>query len=285
MRAVVSEYDLVTPKALPEALELLSSNQGWRPMAGGTDLMVVFNTGKLAFQRFVSVTNIPTLRAIEVEPEAVFIGAAVTYTEIRQHPLLKSEFPLLCQAAGWTGGPANQNRGTLGGNIANASPAADSAPVLLACDAEIELTSQAAVRWLPYASFHVAYKLMQLRTDELITRIRLPRRSKELIQYARKVGARQAQAISKVSFVAQCNRQDDGLRNVRIAVGSVAPIPLRCYETERTLENQEPTSEVIRRAKEALAQEIHPISDIRSTDRYRARVALNLLGDFLERAR
>jgi CO/xanthine dehydrogenase FAD-binding subunit len=136
MRALVSEYDLVVPESMAEALSLLSAKAGWRPIAGGTDLMVLFNSGKLPYHRLLSIRELGELRAIEVTDRNVLIGAATTYTAIRKHPILDSEFPLLCQAASWTGAVANQNRGTLGGNIANASPAADSSPMLLAYSAD-----------------------------------------------------------------------------------------------------------------------------------------------------
>jgi CO/xanthine dehydrogenase FAD-binding subunit len=281
MRSFVSEYDLVAPTNLAAALDLLNANEDWHPIAGGTDLMVLFNAGKLPYRRLVSVRDIPELREIKVDGEYVLIGAAVTYSEIRNSSILQSEFPLLCQAASWTGGIANQNRGTLGGNIANASPAADSAPVLLAYDAELALASRSCSRWLPYCEFHVGYKEIQLRPDELITQIRLPRTWQELMQYARKVGTRKAQAISKVCLAAVARRRDGGLRNVRLAVGSVAPVPLRCHKTERALEGQRCNSALVAHAKETLLREIRPITDVRSTEQYRAQVAINLLGEFL----
>ena len=285
MRALVSEYDLAIAKTLPDALHLLNSNEGWRPIAGGTDLMVLFNAGKLPYRRLVSIRELRELREIEASAKHVVIGAAATYTQIRSHPILQSEFPLLCQAASWTGAVANQNRGTLGGNIANASPAADSAPVLLAYDAELELASATGKRWLPYSAFHLGYKQMQLRDDELITNIRLARACENIVQYVRKLGTRKAQAISKVCLAAVAARTDGALHNVRVAVGSVAPMPLRCYATERELESRVLTPAVVAHARETILGEIHPITDLRSTERYRSQVTANLLGEFLESAR
>ena len=135
-------------------------------------------------------------------PEHVTLGALTTYTEVQANPILREEFPMLCQAASETGGLAIQNRGTLGGNIANASPAADSPPALLAYDAAVELISSNAARWVPYVDFHTGYKQMIMRPDELLARIRLPRDSTEVHHYYRKVGTRKAQAISKVCFAA-----------------------------------------------------------------------------------
>ena len=284
MRAAVSEYEFATAETLAAAVQLLGAGEGWRPIAGGTDLMVLFNAGKLPFRRLVSIRTICELCKIEVSDSRIEIGGAVTYSEIRNHSALQTEFPLLCQAAGWTGGTANQNRGTLGGNIANASPAADSAPMLLVYDAEIELTSGAGSRWVPYANFHLAYKTVEMRSNELITRIRLPRPARDLRQYARKVGTRKAQAISKVCFAGVCEYGGGALRNVRIALGSVAPVPLRCFDTEGVLEDRPLTADVIAEAKATLCREIRPITDIRSTVQFRSQVSANLLGEFLESA-
>lgn len=271
MRAVVSDYELVSASNLNVALELMAL--GFQPMAGGTDIMVQFNAGKLAHRSFVAIRRLAELNQISETPDFVEIGAAVTYSMIRQHAVLREEFPLLVQAACWTGGIANQNRGTLGGNIANASPAADSSPVLLVYEAELKLLSLAGERWVSYSAFHLGYKSMALRKDELIATIRLPRQTRGMVQYGRKVGARNAQAISKVSFAATAR---DGV--FRIALGSVAPVPIRCLRTEAFL-----ASGLIEEARAALREEISPITDIRSTSAYRAVVAENLLGEFLER--
>ena len=145
MRSFVSDYDLIRVTDLANALEVLGTQEGWRPIAGGTDLMVLFNAGRLPYRRLMSIRDIPELRKIEVADTSVVIGAAVTYSQIRQSAILQTEFALLCTAASWTGGIANQNRGTLGGNIANASPAADSAPALLVYDAEVRLDRKSVV--------------------------------------------------------------------------------------------------------------------------------------------
>jgi CO/xanthine dehydrogenase FAD-binding subunit len=134
---------------------------------------------------------------------------------------------------------------------------------------------------LPYSEFHLGYKHIDLRPDELITRIRLPRASSELVQYARKVGTRKAQAISKVCFAAVAERRNGALAAVRIAIGSVAPVPLRCHRTEQILQERRLTAAVIAEAKETILREISPIDDIRSTQQYRTQVSMNLLGEFL----
>jgi len=282
MRANIPEYDLRVPGSLSEALALLAQEPGvWQPFAGGTDLMVLLEAGKLSHKRFLSVARLDDLRGIEVNDEFVILGALTTYTEIQKHPTVQTEFPLLCAAARETGSIATQNRGTLGGNIVNASPAADSPPALLVYDAEIELISQRGIRWLPFQGFQTGYKKMQLAPDELLRAIRLPRRPKKWRQYYCKVGTRKAQAISKVCFAGAALVEDGLIRDVRIALGSVAPIVLRAVKTEDALRGSGVTPAPIAAARETLAREIAPIDDIRSTARYRLRVAQNLLEEFL----
>jgi CO/xanthine dehydrogenase FAD-binding subunit len=273
---------LKTPKGLSDALETLAREPGvWRPFAGGTDLMVLFEAGKLAHQRFVNIWNLPELRGIEVTAEHVTLGALVTYTEVQAHEVLRREFPLLCRAASETGGLAIQNRGTIGGNIVNASPAADSPPALLVYDAQLELVSANGARWIPYGDFHTGYKQMLLRADELLGRIRLPRAIKDWQQYYRKVGTRKAQAISKVCLACAAQVEEGQIKELRLALGSVAPVPLRCLKTEEFLKGRKLDAGVISGAKSELSKEIVPIDDIRSTALYRLRVAANVLEDFL----
>ncbi len=306
MRSCVPTYELVTPGSLAEALSLLAREPGqWRPFAGGTDLMVLLEAGKLEHRRWVSILHLPELKGFTETPQHVTLGALTTYSEVLAHPTLQREFPMLCAAARETGGIATQNRGTLGGNIVNASPAADSPPALLAYDAEIELVSASGARWLPYHGFHTGYKQMQIRADELLRAIRLPRvgalfhperrsaagrvaapRSQPASRpawrhYYRKVGTRKAQAISKVCFAGLLHSEGPAIQHVRIALGSVAPIPLRCVQTEAVLRGQPLSAELIRAAQAELVGEIRPIDDMRSSAAYRSRVAQNLLAEFL----
>lgn len=289
MRASVPDYELVAARDMQHAVTLLSSGE-WRPFAGGTDLMVLLEAGKLEHRRWVSILHLPELKGVEETPEHVTLGALTTYTDVLANATLRREFPMLCAAARETGGIATQNRGTLGGNIVNASPAADSPPALLAYDAEVELVSASGVRWLPYIGFHTGYKQMLLRPDELLRRIRLPRVGALLAapqlqfvwrHYYRKVGTRRAQAISKVCFAGLMQQEGRVIRDVRVALGSVAPIPLRCLKTEAILRGRALTSDLIRNAQAVLAGEISPIDDMRSSAAYRSRVSQNLLAEFL----
>jgi CO/xanthine dehydrogenase FAD-binding subunit len=201
--------------------------------------MVTLAAGTLPAGRYVDIWPLDELRGITVTDQAVELGALTTYTEIRQHAQLMTEFPLLGLAAKETGAIAIQNRGTIGGNIANASPAADTPPALLAYDAELELTSLSGVRTVAYSQFHSGYKQMDRRPGELITKVRLRRPPSDApgrtVHYYRKVGTRAAQAISKVCLAAFARIDGARLLNIRLGLGSVAPIPLRCTRTESVL--------------------------------------------------
>jgi CO/xanthine dehydrogenase FAD-binding subunit len=283
MRAYLPDYELVVPRTLAEALAWLREEPGvWRPFAGGTDLMVVLETGRLEPGKFFSIAHLKELRGVEESGGHVTIGALTTYTDVRRSALLAREFPMLVEAARETGGVAIQNRGTVGGNIANASPAADTPPALLAYGAEVELVSADGTRRVDYAEFHTGYRQTVMRPDELIARVRLPRPRGGARHFYRKVGTRRAQAISKVCFAALAELSEGGaVEEVRVAVGSVAPTVVRCRETEAVLRGLRPDEDLTEEARAALARDIAPIDDVRSTARYRLRVAQNLLGEFI----
>jgi CO/xanthine dehydrogenase FAD-binding subunit len=244
--------------------------------------MVLFEAGKLPYRKLVSLWRIPELRGIASSDSHVTLGALTTYTAIQRSEVMQREFPLLVKAASWTGAVATQNRGTLGGNIANASPAADSPPALLVYDAEIELLSTGGSRWLPYGGFHTGYKTSIMRPEEIIGQVRLPRTTAGCSQYLRKVGTRRAQAIAKVALAGLARVNGGVTERIRIALASVAPRPIRCVETEAVLAGRALNGAVIEEAKAKIAHEIAPISDIRSTQDYRRRVTINLLQEFLE---
>jgi putative cofactor-binding repeat protein len=246
-------------------------------------VMVQYAAGKLSARKLLSIWNLPELRQIEVLPDEIRIGAGCTYTDLREHEAVRHELPLLASAAQWTGGIANQNRGTIGGNIVNASPAADSLPALLVYEADLILVSARGERRIPYLDFHTGYKKTQLSPDELIRAVCLPRTFSSYIPYTRKVGARHAQAISKVCVAGLGVIAGGVVEDVRIALGSVAPVPMRLVETEKTIRGKAIDPSVQALAKRTAVSEIQPIDDIRSTARYRAAVAGNLIIEFLKR--
>jgi len=285
MRSNVAEYDLIAPPTLSAALEALASAPGLTPIAGGTELMVALAAGHLPQKRLISINHLRELRFITTTPDAITIGSGTTYTDIRRHPVLAVDFPLLVQAASWTGSIANQNRGTLGGNIVNASPAADSPPALLVYDAAVTLVSIRGERTLPYRDFHLSYKKSVLAPDELLSSVTLPRKFAGYRAYIRKVGPRNAQAISKVALACVALVENNLITDIRIGAASLREIPTRCPAAEQALLNQPLTPETwpatIAAARAALIAEARPIDDIRSTARYRASIAANLLEEFL----
>jgi len=283
MRAYVPEYDLVAPESLAEALRIIAREPGvWRPIAGGTDLMVLFEADKLPYRKLLSLSRITDLRGFTARESHVTLGALTTYTDVMRSQMMLREFPLLVKAASWTGAVATQNRGTLAGNIANASPAADSSPALLVYDAEIQLVSERGPRWVDYWEFHTGYKTTAMHPDEIIGYISLPRTTSGCVHYLRKVGTRGAQAISKVALAGLAKMNGGTVEHIRLALGSVAPVPFLCVETEGVLTGRTLDQAAIQEAKEKIAAEIAPIDDIRSTADYRRQVTVNLLEEFLE---
>jgi CO/xanthine dehydrogenase FAD-binding subunit len=282
MRSNVTQYELVAPGSLDAVLQILAdSPDHYTPIAGGTELMVALGAGRLQSKKLVSLWNLNELRFIETTPDALIIGAGTTFTDIRRHPVIAKEFPILAQAASWTGSIANQNRGTLGGNIVNASPAADSPPVLLACDATITLVSTRGPRTIPYRDFHLAYKETALEPDELLQSVTLLRNLRGYKTYIRKVGPRNAQAISKVAIATIARMNNGHIEDIRIGAASLREYPTRLTNTEKSLLHQPITPAVLTAARAAVLTEARPIDDIRSTAKYRATVAANLIEEFL----
>jgi xanthine dehydrogenase small subunit len=264
-----------TPRTLAEAYALLADG-GRRPLAGGTDALVERTAGIADPRGYLDLAALDELRGIRVLDGALILGAATTYAELRRDPLIAEHASVLAEMSAEVGAAQIQNRGTLGGNIATASPAGDSLPVLLALDAEIVVGGARGERTLPAASFFPAYRRTALAADELILRIRIPLVPDRTVAF-RKVGTRRAQAISVV-VLAVAWRWEDGLwRDVRVALGSVAPTPIRARATEAALEGMPPTAEVAAVAAATLAADIAPIDDVRSTAEYRRAVAGRIL--------
>jgi CO/xanthine dehydrogenase FAD-binding subunit len=283
MRAQPSQYELVAPGKLSKVLELLAREPGvWLPIAGGTEVMVQYGAGRLGARKLVSLWGLSELRRIERTQEELIIGAGCTYSDLRNHPVVAQQFPLLARAASWTGSIANQNRGTLGGNIVNASPAADSLPALLVYEAELLLISAHGTRRVPYADFHTGYKQTRLAPDELISGIALEPRFAGYHAYSRKVGTRNAQAIAKLCLAGLGRVSGNKIDDVRLAIGSMAVTPLRLRRTEEVLLGRAWTPALVGEARQAMKTEVAPIDDIRSSAGYRLHVAGNLLQEFLE---
>ncbi len=283
MRGNAAAHEMLAPGNLAGVLALLASAPGeWTPIAGGTELMVAFSAGRLNAPKLVNLWGIPDLRFIETTPESFVIGACTTFLDLRAHEALAAELPLIAMASSWIGSIANQSRATIGGNLVNGSPAADSSPALLVYDAEVELISSSGRRRAAYSEFHTGYKTHVMRADELIYAVHLPRRFAQHRQYLRKVGTRRAMAISKVALAGTALVKDGTIDEIRVAAASLAPYPARLRETERALAGRSVTKETVRAARQALLAEAKPIDDIRSTAEYRSQVAANLLEEFLQ---
>jgi CO/xanthine dehydrogenase FAD-binding subunit len=286
MRSDVATYDVAAPPTLERLLAQIAADPGRHTLlAGGTELMVALNTGRLGSRSLLSIQHLRELRFIQVDSDAIRIGANTTFTDIRRNETIANELPMLVQAASWTGSIANQNRGTIGGNICNASPAADTPPALLAYEATAILLSIRGERRLPYSDFHVGYKRTALEPDEILYAVDLPRSYDGWRHYIRKVGTRNAQAISKTALAAVASVSSDRIDHIRLGAASLADRPLRCIATEdalRALSLRGPELEdTVRIGRAALAAEAKPIDDIRSTALYRSAVAANLLEEFL----
>ncbi|HEX2076735.1 MAG TPA: FAD binding domain-containing protein [Longimicrobium sp.] len=269
MRTAVGALDLLEPQSLDDALGMLRQHGPLVPIAGCTDVFVQLQFGTQPARRFLNLWGLDELRGIRsMDGGGLRLGALATYTELAQSELVRARLPMLVAASLEVGGVQIQNRGTLGGNIANGSPAGDSLPVLAAADAVVVLRSLDGERRVPFNELYTGYRATVLRPDELIVAVEVP--AVEGTQWFRKVGTRAAQAISKVVMAAVRAPRP------RISLGSVAATVVRLPRTEDALAS----GASIQDAQQVLQQEIRPIDDVRSTAAYRLRVAANLLGQF-----
>jgi CO/xanthine dehydrogenase FAD-binding subunit len=268
VKTALSTLELRRAGTLDDALAILREERRV-PIAGATDVYVSLNFGTHPARRFLDIWALDELRTITVRGDTLVLGALVTYSAMIASPEVDARLPMLVEAARQVGGPQIQNRGTIGGNIANGSPAGDSLPVLAVANADVVLRSaEGGERRVPFNAFYTGYRASVMRPDELITAVEIPPVAGT--QLFRKVGTRAAQAISKIVVAAVRGAEP------RIAVGSVAPTVVRLRATERALASGASLDE----AMAALRGEIHPIDDLRSTAEYRLRVTENLVRRF-----
>ena len=271
MRTSTRDFSLRRERTLAGALRVLSEEPGTVPLAGCTDAYVALQFGQKPGTRYLDLTPLAALKKITTSGDRLVIGALATYTDLQRSRLVRTRLPMLVEAAHTVGGAQIQNRGTVGGNIANASPAGDTLPVFAVCGAEVVLQGVEGERRVPFTSFYTGYRQSVRRPDELITAVEVP--AVEGRQWFRKVGTRAAQAISKVVLA--------GVRagSPALALGSVGPTVVRLPRTEALLASGTP----IEAALDALRAEISPIDDVRSTADYRRDVAANLVREFWAR--
>jgi xanthine dehydrogenase small subunit len=269
MRTALSPLVLLQPRSLRDALKILRDEGPLVPIAGCTDVFVGLNFGTERARRYLDLWSLEALRGIEVRNGTLLLGALATYTDVIRSPLVRKRLPMLVAAAAEVGGVQIQNRGTVVGNVANASPAGDTLPVLAAAEAIVVLRSaDRGERKVSLQQFYTGYRKTVMQPDELIVGLEVPRVSGR--QWFRKVGTRAAQAIAKVTLAGVAGGA------TRIALGSVAPTVVRAVRTEAHLQAGGSLADAMR----LLQEEISPIDDLRSTAEYRRRVAANLLMQF-----
>jgi CO/xanthine dehydrogenase FAD-binding subunit len=271
-----------SPNTLTEAYDLLAERgRNAKIIAGGTDLMVLMNAHQLDAAEFIDIWRLNELRGITDEGNTIRIGALTTYTQLIKSPLIQQSVPALVEASRTIGAIQIQNRGTIGGNIVNASPAGDSLPVLAAFDAEVEIGSVRGVRRVAFNQFYTGYRRTVMEPDELLQAVRLPKLMDDEQSFFFKVGTRRAQAISKVVMAMKAHVVDGTVKSIGIGVGSVGPTVIRATQTEKLLTGAPLDEESFRQASRMIAQDISPITDMRSTEHYRRTVTSNVLAKLL----
>ena len=279
---ITETIDIRFPKTLAEAVRLQADEKTrGKLLAGGTDLMVQWAAGVPIPERAVSVWNLPELSAIEVFPDRIEVGAGVTHAFLRDAVQIHRHVPALIAAAATVGAKQIQARGTLGGNAANASPAGDTAPALLVTGGSVLLASLSGTREVPLAKFWTAYRQIDAHPDEIIVAFRLPKRGKAQERF-RKIGTRRAQAISKVMAASRILVEKGVICSAAIALGSVAPTPVRLGEVEAFLVGKKLSPKLIDDAEQLAQATVKPIADIRSTAEYRRWASGRLVRDALE---
>jgi CO/xanthine dehydrogenase FAD-binding subunit len=273
-------FDLTvfSPTSLDEAYELLSRHGSHaKIIAGGTDLMVSMNARKLAARQFIDIWRLNELRGVSDEGETICIGALTTYTQLIKSPAIQQYIPALVEASRTIGAVQIQNRGTIGGNIVNASPAGDSLPVLAAFDAEIEIGSLRGVRQIGFNQFYTGYRKTVMEPDEIALAVRMPKLKSGERSFFYKVGTRRAQAISKVVMAVKVETTKGVINSINIGLGSVAPTVMRAVQTESLLTSATLDVPIIRQAARTISKEVAPITDVRSTEHYRRAVTGNVI--------
>lgn len=280
----VEDIEIRFPGSLAEALTWQADEKTrGRPLAGGTDLMVQWESGVAAIpDRAVSLWGLKELKGIRETPRGIEVGALTTHTELRSSPLVRGKLPALAAAAATVGGRQIQNRGTIAGNIANASPAGDLAPALLITGGAATVASVSGRRDIPLTNLFLGYRKLDLRPDELIVSFTLPALPAGAREAFHKIGTRAAQAISKVMGACRVCVQKGSVVSLAVALGSVAPVPVRLPELEQWIAGRRVDLNLLEEVERRASTEVRPIDDIRSTATYRKWVSGRLVRALLE---
>jgi len=285
---MLPQFELLMPQTLPEALEMLAAHApDALPLAGGTNLIPDLRGGKRAPGVLVNVAGLDGLQLVGRQDDYIVIGSGVTVAELLESELIAEHAPGLRDAAGVFANPLIRNRATVGGNLGNASPAADTAPPLLALDAEVRLTAASAeeARWVPLQDFFLGVCDTLCRPAELITAVRWPVPPPRTFSRFRKLSLRRATAVSVVSVAVQATFTDAGrCADVAIALGAVAPTPIRVPDAEEALRGEVLTPDVIQEATGFACTAASCIGDVRGSAAYRERVTDVLIRRLLAEA-
>jgi len=282
-----SEIDVVTPKNLDEALSMLSKNQsGLRIVAGGSDVIVQLRDGVFKAERLLNVLSLKELRYVRKDGDRIHIGSLATYSDIAHSPLTRDYAWPLVEAARQIGAVQLQNTATLGGNLGNASPAADSLPPLYALDAMVVTRSESGKREIPIEKFFVGYRKLDLRPDELIEEVYIEGLGNRDTGCYLKLGLREANAISivDIAVVLRGETESQSFSHARVALGAVAPTIRRARKCERELIAKPLTTEILKKAATLAADDASPIDDIRGSAQYRKEAVVSLVYEALYKA-
>lgn len=270
---MLPEFDLLMPQTLPEALDLLAEGApDITPLAGGTNLLVDIRGGRHRPSVLMNIAGLDELRGIRQEDGHLVVGGGVTIAELLDDPQIAQHASVLREAAAVFAHPLVRNRATVGGNLVDASPAADTAPPLLVLDAMVELVSKKGARRVPLEEFMVGVRETLCQPQELLAAVRWPVPPPHSAGAFHKLGLRKAAAISVLSAAVMVEGDESGCcRQARIALGAVAPRPIRARDAEDLLRGQPLTSETIAEAARLSAEATCPIDDIRGSAAYRRR--------------
>jgi CO/xanthine dehydrogenase FAD-binding subunit len=271
----MKSFDYAAPSSLDQAIRLLSLNKGrTKVLAGGTDLLIGMMMGKISTNLLVSLKNIPDLRGIQKAKGGVRIGACCTFQEIENSPLINQKYGILSQACGSVGSLQIRCRATIGGNLCNASPAADTAAPLMALGAQVIMQGPSGERKVGMEHFFTGPGQTILNEDEILTAIRLPDGEEDSTGLYMKLGRRKAMeiAIVGVAIYAIFTRSNGTIKDIKIGLSSIAPTPIRAWHAESLLKGLKPSKELIEKVSEMAREATNPISDIRGSREYRKKM-------------